>query len=227
LVRVAGDPCFLDFLEDGPWLAHAIGSGGADPQRLQEVSPQLAHVEALQWSNFLDFRIRYGLIGAEEGPEAFLNALRDPGEMEVFFSERASNLYLENRVAGACFSESRSKLDPASPIRRSMPLAASALQWGLIKNLDRAAAVLESGCWAGLERDREAAIRVGLADPAVKKRVETVLHLAEEGLPEEDRWALSYAWDVLLTGRSNADRALETVASDGIVGLIRARLLVD
>ncbi|WP_413203366.1 glutamate-cysteine ligase family protein [Rhodospirillum sp. A1_3_36] len=227
LVRVVGDPCFLDFLAGGPWQAHAIGPGGADREKCQEVSPQLAHVDALQWSNFLDFRIRYALTGAEEGPGAFLDALRKPGEMEAFFSEKASSLYLENRVAGACFSESRSKLDPESPIRRSMPLAASALQWGLIKNLDRAAATLEGGCWTDLERDREAAIHVGLADPAVKKRVETVLRLAEEGLPEEDRWALSYAWDVWSTGRSNADRALETVASDGIVSLIPARLLVD
>ncbi|MCF8479122.1 MAG: hypothetical protein K9H25_01700, partial [Rhodospirillum sp.] len=227
LVRVAGDPPFLDFLAEGAWWAHPIGPSGTDLGKHLEVIPRLSHVEALQWSNFLDFRIRFSLTGTDDTPDAFLEALRYPGGMEALFSERASNLYLENRVAGASFAESRSGWDPESPVFRSVPLAASALQWGLIKNLDKAAVALEEGPWAAVKVDREAAIRVGLANAAVKKRVEMVLRLAEEGVPEEDRWALAFAWETLRTGRSNADRAREAVSTGGIMGWLYSQIALN
>jgi hypothetical protein len=227
LSRVAGDPSFLAFLGGGPRLAHPVRPGGADLSQTEETVPDLAHVEALQWANFLDFRVRYAFDGTDGDPRAFLDAMDEPGAMEAFFEERATNLYLENRVVGACFADSHLKSHPNPDVARSAPLAASALQWGLMKNLERVEAVMGADYWLDLAGLRDRSIAVGLADGGVENRAKTVLALAENGLPEEDRWALAFAWDVLLTKQSNADRALDEYSRGGILGLMTSRLLVD
>jgi hypothetical protein len=151
----------------------------------------------------------------------------EPGAMEAFFEDRATNLYLENRVVGACFADSHLKSHPNPDVARSAPLAASALQWGLMKNLERVEAVMGADYWLDLAGLRDRSITVGLADGGVENRAKTVLALAENGLPKEDRWALAFAWEVLLTKQSNANRALDEYSRRGILGLMTSRLLVD
>lgn len=201
LARVEGDPDLLSFLAQGPRRGRVLADGA-----LVTVTPGLEHLEFLQWNNFLDMRLRF-LLRDITPVDAFLAALERPVGLEAFFARHAKAFYVENRVAGACFPDAEmTALDETAAA--SMPLAASALQAGLVRNWRPAAAKLGRWSWEDTARLRRAAIRQALDDTGVRALCATVLDLAADGLSPAERPALAYPRHVLRSGRTGADRAL-------------------
>ena len=87
-------------------------------------------------------------------------------------------------------------------------MAASALQWGLLRDLDAAETLMRQWGWLSLRGMRQAAIRAALDDDRVRALAQDVLAVARAGLDGPDRHWLAYADYVLQSGRTAADRLL-------------------
>lgn len=90
IVVVDQDPPFLDFLAQPQARARLLKTG--EELLLQ---PSLRHFEFLQFSHFLDCRIRFGLNEqmSEEAPARLLEALRTPDSAQEFFQYRGFLLH--------------------------------------------------------------------------------------------------------------------------------------
>ena len=228
---------------DGRLNAGDFFRGGAVPGRevqtgeLQEIVPGAAHFEFLQWSNFLDFRIRFALGHPGPSQGELAAAFADPELFAPLFSEHAVNLYLENRCAGATFADADLAERAPHPVHSSCMIAPSAMQAGLV--------VAARAQGAGFCRRwpvqrvaslRERAIRNALSgnDPELRDFCAEVLELARHHLPATERRHLAYADWVLETGLTGAQRALDHLAGlkasgcgvNGLERLARARVVL-
>ncbi len=222
IIVVDNDPPLLEFLRRPRWTARDLADNAA-----LTVVPTLHHVAFLQFSQFLDARIRYALKPDCPPLGEFLAAMERPHGLEAFFEQHAASVYIEGRAAGANFPDHElAGLERSEPVR-SVMLAPSGIQLGLLRNQARAWARLSRIGWPRTRALREQAIRHGLAGSCgeldMTSYCRTVLEAAAEGLEPDELWTLDYAFHVLDTGQNGADRAL--AAWERGTGDAEARLL--
>lgn len=202
-VLLDGDPCLAQFLQARAWAGVRIDNG----ERVT-LAPGSAHFEYSQIAQFLDARWRYRL---DELPPLgdLMQAWQRDGGLEELFERCGAQGYIEGRAPGACFAD-RQLLDEAgASVARTAALSASAVQAGLLANLDEAGTLVRDWGWGRLAGLREAAVRDALADDQVHALARDVLAVARAGLDADDRQWLAYAEYVLATRRTGADRLLE------------------
>ena len=102
-----------------------------------------------------------------------------------------------------------------APTSRAAPLAPSALQLGLLRNLAQAEALMRDWGWHRLRALRQIAIRDALADDAVHALARDVVQVAHDGLEPGDRPWLAYASHCVATRSTGADRMLRLWRSGG------------
>lgn len=202
-----GDPCLQDFLRAARWPARRMDNGqGVD------LVPHAQHFEYSQIGQFLDARLRYKL-HAPPSLEDILRAWEQDGGLEALFEQCGADAYIEARGPGAAFADADLLEEAGDEAARSVIVAPSAMQAGLLGNLDEACRLLRDRTWEGLGALREPAMRFGLAHEGVRSLCAEVLAIAWDGLDAGDRRWLAYPEFVLATGRSAADRMLDTWVS--------------
>ncbi len=224
LARMDGDPALFDFLRAPVWSGRALRDGAA-----VEVHPDMRHLEALQFSQFADARIRF-VFETPPGIEDFFHSLaRD--RVEALFADHCESLWIEGRACGANFPDAElcGLDDPL--VAASVVLAPSALQKGLQVNRESFARLSALLPWRDLRPAREAAIRDGLAGRtgavSLDRFAAAVVDEAEAGLMPSERWMLSYPRHVLQTGRNGADRAIAAFERHAGGRAARLRALVE
>lgn len=205
IARVEGDPALLDYLRQAEWPAQHLHCS----ERLM-VRPVLDHLVFQQYAHFLDARIRYGL--RQTPPlEHFWAAWHHPEQLEALFDVHLAYCYIEGRSPGANFPD-REIMASGDVIGASVVIAPSALQFGLLRNLEQASRWMARWPWEMLPALRQAAVQEGLQGRVgtftVHAFCDQVLELAGAGLDRADAWMLAYPEQVLRQGCNGADRAL-------------------
>jgi gamma-glutamylcysteine synthetase len=201
-IYLDGDPPLGQFLDAPAWPGRRADTG--EPVQLR---PESAHFEYSQFAHFLDARWRYRL--ERQPPLAELrDRWRQPGGIEALYAELGVDGYIEGRVPGAVFPDAQLCAEAGDAVAQAAPLAASALQLGLMRNLGQSEALVREWGWLPLRRLRSRAIRDALGDDAVHALARDVLAVAAGGLEPADRHWLGYAEFVLETRRTGADRLL-------------------
>lgn len=205
---IPGDPPLLDYLRGGRQLAYPFGGG---PGRT--ANPCISTLVCHQFTQFSDCRLRYGLL--DNGPELekFLDILDNhPHKLEELFAPHLSYCYLEGRSSGANFADQELTGLDQHEIPASVAVSPSALQYGLLMNLNQAGALVAEYAWKDLAGLRMEAARFGLDAEYNGVRVRDlcakVIDVAGQGLRADQVWMLAYPQWVLRTGRTGADRAL-------------------
>lgn len=235
LLRVAGDPPLLEFLRRESWQASHLGTG-EDGGWVSLVHPDMRYLEFLQFSHFLDVRIRYRF-KRDMPVELFLQTFDGDTPLEELFAGFAEYSYLEGRAAGANFPDRELTHLDDDDVARSVVVSASALQSGLLRNRSAAWKIVRRHGWQAMVGLREVAIRDGLhgqyAGISLQRLCREALEAAAAGLDRQERWMLAYPRFVLDTGRNGADRALaayDRASGDSAKRLrqvIAARQIVD
>ena len=209
MARVVGDPAMLDYLRQPQWSAMHLS--------LHEsitVQPSVEHLVFQQFAHFLDARIRYGLVQAPS-VESFWAAWCSPEQFEALLESHLAYCYIEGRASGANFPD-QEIMQGGEVQGASVVIAPSALQCGLLRNLEQASRWLARLPWAMLPALRAAAMQEGLQGKVGSLTVyafcQEVLELAGAGLDSATAWMLAYPEQVLRQGCSGADRALATYA---------------
>ncbi|MFC3221311.1 glutamate-cysteine ligase family protein [Tianweitania populi] len=228
LARVEGDPDFLTFLRGGPARAFDIETNAP-----LELVPSVDHLDKLQFSQFLDGRIRFAFAELPTVDSFFEAFAKDA--LEDLFASSCSGLYIEGRACGATFPDPELCGLSNPLVAASAAVSPSALQKGLQLNPDAYRRLSRFMPWRDIRMMREEAIRHGLGGTlnglTLKRFSEAVLDEAEAGLAPAERWMLAYPRHVLATGQNGADRALaafETQSGDSrtrILKLVRRRTL--
>lgn len=209
LALIEGNPSLLEFLRKKTWSAKVYGTGDR-----VSVTPSMSHVDMQQFTQFTGARVRFALRG-DFTVEEFLAAMSGTDdEVEMLFAQKAKYTYIEGRDPGANFPDAETRSLPnGDALARSVLISPSAIQAGLIRNLEKAESLLAKYGWANLCALRDASIRDGLQAKywgiAVRDVCESVLNVAADGLASEEQWMLAYPAHVLSSGKNAADRALE------------------
>lgn len=203
-VILDGDPCLVDFLHAGVWTGRRTDNGAA-----ATIAAHAMHFEHSQIAHFLDARWRYRLIDLPALPD-LLAAWRRDGGLEGLFAACGVDGYIEGRAPGAGFADACLLREAGMPEARSMLVAPTALQRGLLANLEASWQLVQDWGWDELGVLRLVAMRHGLADARVRALCGDVLAVAHAGLAADERQYLAYADYVLQSGRSAADRMLDT-----------------
>ncbi len=123
-------------------------------------------------------------------------------------------MWIEGRDPGANFPD-REILEAGDEIASSVIIAPAAIQAGLIRNLDKSSAYIDSIPWLKLKALREAAIKDGLTGEVdgltVFDFANKILEIAAKGLTADEQKYLAYPRWVLETGQNGADRAIAYV----------------
>lgn len=202
--RPAGDPSLMRFLAASTWPGIACDSG--EPVTL---APSAMHFEYLQFMPFLDARFRFRFGSLPPVPE-LLEALHGRRSLEALMAEHGAEGYIEGRCPGANFPDAGLLAEAGSEVTSTVVMSASALQAGLLANLDDAEQLLRDWGWQRLLGLRQPAIVAALEDAAVHAFAGEVLAVARAGLDAGDRHWLGYADWVWRNKRTGADRMLET-----------------
>jgi hypothetical protein len=216
-VYLDGNPSLDAFLRAPAWPGRRADNGEA--VRLQ---PHSGHFEYSQFAHFLDARFRYRL-QTRPPLEELLAAWRQPGGIEALYARAGVDGYIEGRAPGAVFPDRQLQEDAGADVAARAPMAASALQLGLLRNLGQAEALVREWGWIPLRGLRQTAIRAALDDERVRVLAADALAVARAGLDEADRHWLSYADYVLESGQTGADRLLALWAgtAGGVAGKLR------
>jgi gamma-glutamylcysteine synthetase len=204
-----GDPCLLALLTASRWPGRRTDTGEA-----VMLAPHAHHFEYSQIGQFLDARLRYRFGEPLDLPELMAAWQRDGG-LEALFESSGMAMYIEARAPGAGFADARLLRDAGAEAAQSILMSPSALQAGLLANLDAARALVRDWGWQALGALREPAMRRGLDDDGVRALCTDVLAVAAGGLGRADRHWLAYCDFVLDSGRTAADRMLDTWTSAG------------
>jgi hypothetical protein len=205
-IQVNGDPSLLDFLRMKSWQGRCLITG-----QQVTIEPSLRHLEFLQFVQFLDARIRFGFKSAPS-IEEFHEAWERPGGIEQLFADCCSHSYIEGRAAGANFPDADLFEAASEDVASSCVISASAIQTGLLRNLDKVVEFVERWDWSIFKQLRCNAMRSALDGEVNGLKVvdfcRWVLDLAEDGLEPEERWMLAYPRYVCDTRTTGADRAI-------------------
>ncbi len=204
VVILDGAPSLLEFLQSPQWPGRRADTGEA-----VSLQPQAQHVEYSQIGQFLDARLRYRL-GRLPALEDIMRAWRREGGLESLFLTSGAQTYIEARAPGAIFADAALLEEAGVDVARSALLSPSALQAGLLGNLDEAWRLVTDTGWRELGSLRLPAMRAGIEDARVKALCADVLAVARSGLDDDDRRWLAYPEFVLAGGRCAADRQLDT-----------------
>lgn len=210
LITIDDDPSVLDYLARPEWTGTVFGSN-----EKVVVNPDMGHLEAMQFAQFTGARIRWVFNGSVS-TEEFIKA-QIYHRVEEVFAKGTKFIYIEGRDPGANFPD-RQLADAGDGIYRSITIAPSAIQAGLIHNLGEATQLLNSYRWNDLGRLREAAIKDGLQGSSdglsVQSLTQQVIETAARGLREDQQWMLAYPRYVLQTGNNGADRFLQQLGDN-------------
>ena len=206
--RVKGDPSMLEFMAGNEWSGIDTHSGEVVP-----VVPDLGHFAMNQFTQFSAARIRYGLKSSVSVEPKQLVAAVAAGNAatEALFRDVCDYAYIEGRDPGANFPDAFLRsID--SKMAETMVMAPSALQAGIIANLDRATNFRQSVGWEALNGLRDAAIKDGMQASYKGRNIRDVamqvIELAREGLSKDEEALLAYPHYVVSTGMNGAGRAL-------------------
>jgi gamma-glutamylcysteine synthetase len=215
-VYLDGHPSLDRFLRAEAWPGRR-----ADDGRPVLLRPHSGYFAYSQFAHFLDARFRYRLATRPPLDDLLAHWAR-PGGIEALYAQAGVDGYIEGRAPGAVFPDRQLLAEAGAEIAMTAPMAASALQLGLLRNLDQAETLVRQWGWIPLRRLREVAIRAAMDDDRVRALAADTLAVATAGLDEEDRRWLAYANHVLASRRTGADRLL-TVWS-GTAGDVAAKL---
>lgn len=225
IVIVDGDPPMVEYLAKPTWPGRFLSTG-----EKTTISPSMEQVAFLQFTPFIDARLRFGLNDEEFPHQLFLDALKGKSDMDALCEEKFAFCYIEGRAAGANFPDQEILDIGDGNIARSMVIGPSAIQTGLLRNREAGRRFLESYAWADLLGLRAAAIKDGLEGEyngiPVKKICGEVLDIAADGLDSAEEWMLEYARFTLASGKSGADRALDFYESGATSGRERLKELI-
>lgn len=190
------------FLEDGggPMLSCEDDSPLA-------VTASAAHFEHMQFMPFIDARFRFRFGSMPELAE-LLAAWRQPGGLEKLLLAHAADGYIEGRMAGAVFADAALIRETGPAMAAAVVMAPSAIQAGLLANLDEAERLVAAWGWERLCGLRDVAVRDALDCSNINALVGEVLAVAEAGLAATERHWLGYAYWMWRNRRTSADRAL-------------------
>ncbi len=221
------NPSALDYLRMRKASAKFLTSGAS-----ADVIPHLSHLEAMQFAQFTGARIRYEFNHKIIDKDGFLSAMEADQVEELFANEGIVSMWIEGRDAGANFPDEELR-DMSSTVAENVVIGPSALQAGLIANLEEAHAYIMSFPWGALGQLREQAMRYGLdgavGDITVSQFARDILAIAGRGLPAGQHHMLAYAEHVLSVHANGADRAIRFVEQHGGVSgqvlqdLVRSR----
>lgn len=203
-VILDGDPCLSDFLRTGLWTGRRTDNG--EPA---SITAHAMHFEHSQIAQFLDARWRYRLAELPCLADVLAAWDRDGG-LEALFAACGVDGYIEGRAPGAGFADACLVREAGRQEARSVLVAPTALQQGLLAEPEASWQLVQDWGWDELGRLRQVAIRDGLADTRVRALCADVLAVAHGGLHADDAHHLAYADYVLQSGRSGADRLMET-----------------
>lgn len=211
---VEGNPSLLTFLNQRAWSGRRL-----DTAETVRITPCLGHLTYLQFSHFLDARIRFGF-NETASLEHFHTAWERDGGLEEMFTSHAAYCYIEGRSPGANFADADLWDSAGDTVAASVTIAPSALQRGLLRNIDAAWNALRGIDWQTISALRQAAIQDGLHGSADGMTVRTfcdrVMSLARDGLDADEHWMLAYPEHVLGTMRNGADRTLSQIEQLGL-----------
>lgn len=202
-VYLAGNPSLRRFLESAQWPGRR-----ADTGELVMLRPHSGYFEYSQFAHFLDARWRYRLAGPVPLDD-LLAAWMRPGGIEDLHGRHGADGYIEGRACGAVFADAQLRDEAGIDVASTAPLSPSAVQFGLMRNLDEAERLWRDWGWLRLRGMRDVAMREALDDDTVHALARDVLDVARAGLPEGERRWLGYADHVLQTRRTGADRLLD------------------
>lgn len=201
-VYLQGSPSLSSFMASGGWPGLRTDTGEA-----VTVLPQGAHFEYSQFAHFLDARWRYRL--ASPPPlQVLREAWQRPGGIEELYAGLGVVGYIEGRAPGAGFADAQLLDEAGKAVAATTVMAPSALQLGLMRNLDQAEDLVRAWGWLRLRDLRADAMRHALDDGALRALARDVLAVAEGGLEAGERHWLDYARYVVDTGSTGADRLL-------------------
>ncbi len=206
---IPDDPSLLEFLRRGEQQAFPMSGGAA-----RTVQPSMADIVYHQFTQYTDCRIRYALKGQGPDLNLFLNILDNhPERLEELLNPYIDYCYLEGRSAGANFPDQELIRLDKSEIAASVTVSPSALQAGLLRNLDKTEKLVTKYGWDNLLGLRKEAVRLGLEAEykglQAKELCAAVLETGGQGLNPGQEWMLDYPFWVLQTGKTGADRALD------------------
>ncbi len=202
-VFLDGNPSLGQFLRAPSWPGRR-----SDNREPVVLTPQTAHFEYAQFSNFLDARWRYKLASHCPLPE-LLAQWRRPGGIESLYASLGVDGYIEGRVPSAVFPDRQLRREAGDDIALTAPLSPSAMQLGVMRNLAEAERLVRDYGWLNLRRLRGNAIDAALDDDLVRQLAADTLAVAAAGLESDaDRRWLGYARYVLESRRTGADRLL-------------------
>ena len=201
-VFLNGDPSLGAFLRSSGWEGTCAATG-----ELCTVLPQGAHFVYAQYAHFLDARWRY-CVDCPPSLDALLAAWDRPGGIEALLIDCGADGYIEGRAPGAVFADTQLIDEAGVAIAASAPIAPSALQLGLLRNLDEAERLWRDWGWQRLRDMRGDAICHAMDDDAVHALAVDTLAVARTGLPQAERHWLDYAYYTARTRCTSADRLL-------------------
>ncbi|TSH95102.1 hypothetical protein FOZ76_11625 [Verticiella sediminum] len=199
---------------DAPQSLYAFLGGEQAPAHATDtgergvLAPCASHFEYLQFSHFLDARFRFRFARMPE-LAALREAWAQPQGIEKLMQACGADCYIEGRAPGANFCDAAALAD-MGPLAWTAVIAPSALQLGLLRNLEEASRLVSDWGWARLRDLRARAIRHALADDDLHRLAGEVLAVARAGLDEGERACLGYAQWAWANRRTGADRQLET-----------------
>ncbi|KJS03192.1 MAG: hypothetical protein VR65_02945 [Desulfobulbaceae bacterium BRH_c16a] len=236
LLCVKGHPGLIDFLRKERWPVKTWNNGKTRDSGCT-VQPNMRYFEFLQFSHFLDVRIRFQFKEETLPVELFLETLDSDRPLEDVFENYALSSYLEGRAAGTNFADRQLVALNDRDIARSVVISVSALQLGLLRNRAKAWKIVQKHGWAVLSGSREAAIRDGLQGTHAGVSIHRLCREAVEAVASEltldEQWMLAYPLHVLDTGENGADRALAAYdqasgsPAERLQRVIRHRQIVD
>jgi len=206
-ILIDNNPCVLEYLNNEVQEGMRFSTG-----EHISIIPDLSHLEAMQFAQFTGARIRWKFNHKIINKNLFLEAYNANTLEQLFTDGGTEYVYIEGRDPGANFPDMQ-LIDIDPNIATSTYLAPSAIQAGLIHNLDEAHQYIRSIPWLKLKLLRESAIKYGLdgivESLSVKEFSRNIIDIAAKGLTDKEHKYLKYPIYVLETNKNGADRALD------------------
>lgn len=238
ILIIPNNPTVIEYLSQPSWDAVRLTDIFNNfPPTPFKIKPHISHFEAMQFAQFTGARIRFTLSSYDIDLHDFLEALNNPksDNLERIFSQYIKSMWIEGRDPGANFPD-REMMDKNPQAAQYVIIAPSAIQAGLIRNLEEASRFIDKFPWDQLKALREEAIKNGLSGEVnnltVKDFASRVLEIAARGLTSEEGRFLSYPRWVLETNANGADRAIRFVEksekpiAEALKDLVRSRQVI-